>query len=539
RRTQIGLSPLTLNAELQTAARGHADYIAINNLGGGHYQDAAQYPSGFTGTTPSDRIASAGYKEVKNADGSWSLATGEVVSRGSFHGEQAVDALIAAIYHRMDIFASNFDEQGAGVAQGAQGITVINFGARHFPPPAAPDGWVGVYPYDGQSGVPIDFYSAEESPRPLAGLGLDRVGYPVSIQIDGTKVLSVSSFALAPLGGSPMQVHLLSAASGDAYMPASAAAIIPLNLLAYGTTYEANFAGTADGVAFAKTWRFTTAPFSAVAITGPATAYVGDTVALKFSGGNGRYSVQYSFTMPQPFSDQGFVGSNGIKFRADATGIVNITVSDADGAKVTLPLSIKSAAEKLLPFAGGWNLVGNGTSAALDVATLFGDAAKVTTVWKWVAASARWAFYAPSLAGQALADYAASKGYDVLSTIAAGEGFWVNAKEVFSAPLPPGTPVFSESLRTGLGTGWNLLAVGDNRTPRGFNDAIGPKPEAGEIPLNLTTLWAWDAGEANWYFYAPGLEKSGGLAAYIASKNYLGFGAKTLEPVMGFWVNKP
>jgi len=35
------------------------------------------------------------------------------------------------------------------------------------------------------------------------------------------------------------------------------------------------------------------------------------------------------------------------------------------------------------------------------------------------------------------------------------------------------------------------------------------------MPLNLTTLWAWDSALGGWYFYAPGLEVSGGLANYI------------------------
>jgi len=64
-------------------------------------------------------------------------------------------------------------------------------------------------------------------------------------------------------------------------------------------------------------------------------------------------------------------------------------------------------------------------------------------------------------------------------------------------------------------------------------------PAAGEIPINLTTLWTWDAALANWYFYAPSLDKSGGLAAYITSKNYLDFGTRVLDPTTGFWVNKP
>ncbi|MDP3651271.1 MAG: hypothetical protein Q8R67_06275 [Rhodoferax sp.] len=85
----------------------------------------------------------------------------------------------------------------------------------------------------------------------------------------------------------------------------------------------------------------------------------------------------------------------------------------------------------------GWNLLGYSDAAAVKVSDAFGDATKLTTVWKWDAASSKWAFYSPSFATPTdLANYAASKGYLVLTTINSGEGFWVNAKTSFSATLP-------------------------------------------------------------------------------------------------------
>lgn len=196
-----------------------------------------------------------------------------------------------------------------------------------------------------------------------------------------------------------------------------------------------------------------------------------------------------------------------------------------------------------LNFVAGWNLVGNGFSGVLDVATAFGDANRVSTVWKWIASSGTWAFYAPSLAGQALIDYAASKGYVVLTTIEGGEGFWVNAKTTFVTPLPSGTAIDSASFRN-MNLGWSLISIGDNKTPRAFNDALNPSsdPVAVVVPY-ITSLWAWEAVQTKWYFYAPALEAQGGtvLTDYIASKGYLDFTAngKTLGPSTGFWVNKP
>ena len=81
----------------------------------------------------------------------------------------------------------------------------------------------------------------------------------------------------------------------------------------------------------------------------------------------------------------------------------------------------------------GWNLLGYSDAADVVVADAFGDKTKVTTVWKWTATG--WAFYSPDLADGGGA-YAASKGYDFLTTIKSGDGFWVNAKSTFSVTLP-------------------------------------------------------------------------------------------------------
>lgn len=214
---------------------------------------------------------------------------------------------------------------------------------------------------------------------------------------------------------------------------------------------------------------------------------------------------------------------------------VRATNANGTGAGSTA-WSITGLQPTLSITSSGWHLVANSVNGTLDVAAAFGDAEKVNTVWKWNAALSKWAFYTPALSGSALTDYAASKGYDLLTEINAGEGFWVNAKQFFAIQLPAGTNVVATDFASGgtkaLGTGWSLIGVGEARTPSQFNAALG---------VNLTTLWAWDNGISRWYFYAPSLDASGGLPAYISSKSYLDFGInnKTLGQGEGFWVNKP
>jgi len=190
--------------------------------------------------------------------------------------------------------------------------------------------------------------------------------------------------------------------------------------------------------------------------------------------------------------------------------------------------------------APGWNLLGNSLSTALPVSPTLSDTAVVTTVWKWDAANTGWQFYAPSMDATTLQTYATSKGYGVLSSINPGEGYWVNAKVAATLANQTGT-AFSLGAANLL-PGWNLVATGHDVTPSAFNLSLSATPPAtGVIPLNLTTLWAWDTSAAQWYFYAPGLEANGGLGAYTTGKGYLDFSAagKTLGNGIGFWVNKP
>jgi YD repeat-containing protein len=209
------------------------------------------------------------------------------------------------------------------------------------------------------------------------------------------------------------------------------------------------------------------------------------------------------------------------------------TVTTVSGTTTTTQVTGPSTVS--IDLAQGWNLVGNGTTATFDVGTLFADTSRFVTVWKWVAGQSAWAFYAPSLAvqgGTILADYVSAKGYQLLTAVVGGEGFWVNTKQVTSVAVPSGNPIGIATLGPTLVQGWNLVSLGETSTPKQFCDAQSS---------GVTTLWAWDATNSVWYFYAPSLDASGGLSTYITSKGYLDFTAnnKTLGNGTGFWVNKP
>jgi hypothetical protein len=182
----------------------------------------------------------------------------------------------------------------------------------------------------------------------------------------------------------------------------------------------------------------------------------------------------------------------------------------------------------------GWNMLGNGSSVAIDIANTFGGNNNVTTVWKWNNAASKWAFYTPSMTSSALTAYTTNKGYDVLASIESKEGFWVNTSAATSMPSPAATG--STLVEGDLQQGWNLMGSADNKTPSQLNQSLN-------ITLNtagkaIVTAWTWDARSLMWKFYSPALEYLGGTALpdYINVKNYLPF--DTAPSFMdGFWLN--
>ena len=138
--------------------------------------------------------------------------------------------------------------------------------------------------------------------------------------------------------------------------------------------------------------------------------------------------------------------------------------------------------------------------------------------------------------------YATSQGYAVLSEIQAGDGFWVSAKTQADLGTLSGTAI---NLRqSSLASGWNLVATASAITPQDFNISLSTTPPiAGQVPINLTSVWAWDSASTQWYFYAPSLDgqNNTALVDYINSNSYKDFASagKTLGNGVGVWVNRP
>jgi hypothetical protein len=205
--------------------------------------------------------------------------------------------------------------------------------------------------------------------------------------------------------------------------------------------------------------------------------------------------------------------------------------------------AVKSFAQSAgtIALASGWNLLGNATTSAITAATTFGSATNVISVWKWNAATGNWAFYSPSSTyGDGGIAYAKTQGYDFLTTISPGEGYWVNAASVFSVTPPSGSIYgsanFASTSATALLSGWNLISIGDGISAPAFNVAVGPK--TGTTPSNLTSLWAWDSANKKWFFYSPTSDSANQLSSYLTTQGYESF-TQSLVNGIGFWANNP
>jgi hypothetical protein len=239
-----------------------------------------------------------------------------------------------------------------------------------------------------------------------------------------------------------------------------------------------------------------------------------------------------------------------------ATLPVSITVSTTTTAPTTTTTvastTTTTVISSVVSITKGWNLIGAGGNQPFKVSSIFSDTNTFVTVWKWIADKGQWAFYAPSMSVTALSDYALAKGYQVLDTIQGSDGFWVNASGDKSVTLPFGAAYTAVDHRASLSNGWNLISSGDNLTPVRFNNyltiysgamppSIGSETTTTVYQDNLTSLWAWDAFNSAWFFYAPSLDRSQVLADYVTSKGYQDFTKqnKKLGSGTGFWVNMP
>ncbi len=333
RRSQVELPVVARNTMIDTAARAHSNYLALNNLTG-HFQSQSQFPNGFTGNNPGSRITAAGYN--------WT-SYNEVIAFGPASGATAIDNLIEAIYHRFGLFSTRASEVGIGMVDthpAYQYVLTADLATTRSPTPSQPDTWIGVYPYSGQADTPRDFYSDEESPDPVPGA--NRVGYPISLHVDANLTLAMSSFTVKNAAGQTLAGSTLKSSS-DSNTPASVVAFIPTSPFDYGSSYTARFVGAVGGAPIDKSWSFSTAPLANIAFcpSAPA-ASPGVSFNIQLSGGSATYT-NVGWSNSQVINVK-FQGSSTLVVSALRAGTATITITDSENRQATVTVTVQSGA---------------------------------------------------------------------------------------------------------------------------------------------------------------------------------------------------
>ncbi|SEB26337.1 CAP domain-containing protein [Variovorax sp. YR216] len=263
-RLKCGFGPLVRNSALDAAARGHANWLLLNNRNG-HYQ--TERTQGFTGVNVLDRASTAGYSagwvEDENASFARSSATGV--------GQLSIRTLLSGPYHMRglvdgyrDVGLAVMTSEEAGATNQAKRVVAqvdIGYTGKDGRRSSSP-GVVSTYPCDGTNGTFAQ--STSESPNPVPGR-TSPTGQPIFVFGDYGKSLTISSALLQEVitGNTPTLLPTMSATTDpNGYLWAHEAAILPDQPLKTSTAYRVTIVGINAGKPFTKTFTFTTGAFA-------------------------------------------------------------------------------------------------------------------------------------------------------------------------------------------------------------------------------------------------------------------------------------
>lgn len=225
-RAHMGIPLMELDSSLTSAAGNHANYLLVNQENG-HTETPNK--QGFSGKLPWDRAAAAGLDTDK-------YGVFEDVSFTTDSPEVGVQSLLDAPLHRASLILPDMSLLGVGYNKHA---LVLNPAKKWFTHLGT-----GVYPYDGQRGVPIGFYGFEV-PNPLEQFNLEKSGYFITYAGVAQEKTDVTA-SLRDSQGVSLEIYKLKQELGDT----NAWHIIPKQELGYGETYTVTVEQT--------TWSFTT-----------------------------------------------------------------------------------------------------------------------------------------------------------------------------------------------------------------------------------------------------------------------------------------
>jgi uncharacterized protein YkwD len=245
-RIAAGLTAIKDDPAMGEAAQAHAHYFMFNLLspqvsGLGIHTEDPNLP-GFVGHNGLLRARYFGYTGSRGSE----------VINNVFTPEASVQTWLDSVFHRFPIMDRETRVAGYGEAKvGLLSISVVDFGLG---PPAK--GEPVVFPADHARDVPAGFMD-NELPDPLPQGTQPPTGYPITLQVGGSSVLTNVSGHLTGSDGSEVPGYALN--PGQELSPGEWA-FLASSPLKPGGTYSVDVKGQLDGKAFSKRWSFTVAP---------------------------------------------------------------------------------------------------------------------------------------------------------------------------------------------------------------------------------------------------------------------------------------
>lgn len=346
-RSSAGLSTLTSNAQVTSAAQNHANYEAAAALV--THDETAGQPY-YTQATVDARIQAV---HPTSVDGEITGSSFVVQSQITADSTLSITGLRDAPFHRENMFYC-YANTGVGSANGAQvynSYYASNVYTEYlnvdFADPCATkpaDTQVVVWPFSGQTNVPTS-WADTEAEAPAGGAVTNEhgstVGYPVTMQGYNAASFTGVTFTITDPTGFVIPCAEYDTSNNASAQAAMAAQCVPLLELAANTVYTVKVTATMTNASFTATpftltWSFTTAAvnanpdnsFIAPALNASPSQPINGLNATNTAVLQAQYACQqYELSNPSATADCNWLANAGV-----ATGNINGAVTATNGS---------------------------------------------------------------------------------------------------------------------------------------------------------------------------------------------------------------